>query len=157
MIVFRLSKSAYANDLSGKGAESGGGRWNSKGTPLIYTSESRALCTAEIAVHVPLGNIPFDYKLITLEIPDKIKIFQLDSKALPDEWKSFPHPHTTQVIGDDFVSRNEYLILKVPSVIVPGEFNYLLNPKHNEIKLVKIKSVELFDFDERLFVKGKVK
>ena len=55
MIVYRLSKSKYSADLSGKGAEKAGGRWNSKGVAMVYTSASRALCTAEVAVHVPLG------------------------------------------------------------------------------------------------------
>ena len=61
MIVYRLCKSIYKKDLSGKGAEIAGGRWNSKGYAILYTSESRSLCTAEIAVHTPLGNVPADY------------------------------------------------------------------------------------------------
>ncbi|MGB3529846.1 MAG: RES family NAD+ phosphorylase, partial [Saprospiraceae bacterium] len=81
MIVFRLSKSIYAHDLTGKGAEKSGGRWNSKGTALLYCSESRALCTAEIAVHTPLGNVPLDYELISVELPDHSLITL--SSALP--------------------------------------------------------------------------
>ena len=65
MIVFRLSKNIYANDLTGKGAEIYGGRWNSVGTPMIYTAESRALCAVEIAVNTPLSNIPTDYSIIS--------------------------------------------------------------------------------------------
>ena len=68
MIVFRLSKATYALDLSGKGAEKTGGRWNSKGIPMVYTSSSRALCTAEIAVHLPLGLVPSGYHLTTLVV-----------------------------------------------------------------------------------------
>ena len=71
MIVFRLSKAAYALDLSGKGAEKTGGRWNSKGVPMVYAGSSRALCTAEIAVHLPLGLVPAGYSLTQLEIPDR--------------------------------------------------------------------------------------
>ena len=70
MIVYRLTKAKYSHDRSGKGAEKTGGRWNSKGIPVVYTSESRALCTSEIAVHTPLGILPHDYMLITIEIPD---------------------------------------------------------------------------------------
>ena len=70
MIVFRLSKSRFSKDLSGRGAELAGGRWNSKGLPMLYTSSSRALCTAEIAVHSPLGIVPMDYEIIEIEIPD---------------------------------------------------------------------------------------
>ncbi|NQU32919.1 MAG: RES family NAD+ phosphorylase [Bacteroidetes bacterium] len=70
MIVYRLTKAKYSNDLSGKGAAKTGGRWNSKGIPVVYTCESRALCTSEIAVHTPLGILPLDYMLITIEISD---------------------------------------------------------------------------------------
>jgi len=153
MIVFRLSKSSFAKDLSGKGAEKSGGRWNSKGTPLVYTCESRALCTTEIAVHTPLGNIPLDYVIISIEIPETIKIQELDLKKLPNDWTSFPHPHSTREIGDKFVSDEKFLVMKVPSVVVKGEFNYLINPKHKDLKRIKIKSIESFDFDERLFKK----
>ncbi len=153
MIIFRLSKSIYAKDLSGKGAEKSGGRWNSKGTPLIYTCESRALCTTEIAVHTPLGIIPLDYSLVTIEVASRIKVFEIDLSKLPADWKSIPHPHSTQLIGDKFVADNDFLICKVPSVVVPGEFNFLINPKHKDLKFVKALSIETFSFDERLFVK----
>jgi RES domain-containing protein len=153
MIVFRLSKSEYAKDLSGKGAEKIGRRWNSKGTAIVYTSESRALCTTEIAVHTPLGNLPLDYKIISIEIPDKIYIQELAAEDLPFDWKSIPHSHSTQVIGDKFVTEGKFLVLKVPSVVVPGDYNYLLNPNHPEFNSVKIKSIEPFNFDERLFIK----
>jgi len=153
MIVFRLSKSKFAGDLSGKGAEKSGGRWNSKGTALVYTSESRALCTTEIAVHTPLGNLPLDYRLITLEIPDLIPIKVLQAKNLPDDWKSLPHSHSTQEIGDRFVSEGKYAVLKVPSVVVQGDFNYLINPAHSDSGRIVIKAIEPFHFDERLFRK----
>lgn len=153
MIVFRLSKSKFANDLSGKGAEKGGGRWNSKGTALVYTSASRALCTAEIAVHTPLGNLPLDYKLITIEIQDNIQIQEIASEDLPADWKSIPHVHGTQEIGDKFVSEGISAVLKVPSVVVQDEFNYLINPAHPESHRITIKAIEPFNFDERLFTK----
>lgn len=70
MIVFRLSKQMYADDLSGKGAEIAGGRWNSRSRAMLYTSQSVALCVTEIAVHVPLGIIPENYMLIHIKIPD---------------------------------------------------------------------------------------
>jgi RES domain-containing protein len=153
MIVYRLSKLKFAGDLTGKGAEKSGGRWNSQGTALVYTSESRALCTTEIAVHTPLGNLPFNYQLISIELPDDIQIKELGAGELSAKWNSIPHSHSTQVIGDKFVAEGKFMVLKVPSVVVPGEFNYLLNPKHPEFNKVKIKSIEPFNFDERLFIK----
>ena len=153
MIVYRLSKSKYASDLSGKGAEKIGGRWNSKGTALVYTSESRALCTTEIAVHTPLGNLPLDYQLIAIEIPDDIQIKEIAKAELPQYWNTIPYSPATQKTGDIFVVEGKFLVLKVPSVVVPGDYNYLLNPAHREFHKVKIESIEPFNFDERLFIK----
>jgi len=153
MNVFRLSKSRFADDLSGKGAEKSGGRWNSKGTALVYTSASRALCTTEIAVHTPLGNLPLDYKIITIGIPDDIPIQEILKEELPSDWKSIPHAHSTQVIGDRFVSEGIFPVLKVPSVVVQDEFNYLINPAHADSRMIRIIAIEPFNFDERLFIK----
>ncbi|MCF8302942.1 MAG: RES family NAD+ phosphorylase [Bacteroidales bacterium] len=150
MIVFRLCKSKYAHDLSGRGAELAGGRWNSKGVPMIYTSESRALCTAEIVVHTPLGIIPLDYSLVSIEFPDDA-VFEFQRPYLPENWKSIPHGNATQKLGDEFISNAEYLVLKVPSAIVEDEYNYLLNPNHQAIHNVKIIKIEAFEFDSRLF------
>lgn len=153
MIVFRLSKSKFAADLSGKGAEKSGGRWNSKGTAVVYAGESRALCTTEIAVHTPLGNLPFDYKLVTFEIPDDIQIIEISANEIPSSWKTIPHSHVTQEMGDNFVREGKSAVLKVPSVVVQGDFNYIINPEHPEAAKIKIKSIEPFNFDERLFNK----
>lgn len=151
MIVCRLSKEKYRNDLSGKGAEIAGGRWNSKSTAVIYTSESRALCTAEIAVHTPIGIIPENYYLAEIEIPDEIEIEEISISRLPADWNQFPHSHATQKTGNQFISDNKSLVLKVPSAVVQGDFNYLINPRHADFSKVKIKRTESFSFDERLF------
>lgn len=152
MIVFRLVKSKYSRDLSGKGAEKTGARWNSKGIPMIYTSASRALCTAEIAVHTPLGYVPDDYRIITIEIPDS-SVLEFNISDLPADWKTFPHPDSTQKIGNRFISEGNFLVMQVPSAVVQGDFNYLINPVHKDIRKVKILQIEPFNFDERLFKK----
>lgn len=151
MIVYRLSRGKYEKDLSGKGAKIAGGRWNSKGIPLLYTAQSRALCSVEIAVHVPFGVLPKNYKLLTIEFPDSAKIQTLSKKEFPSGWKENPHPNSTQQIGDEFSQTGEYLVLKVPSVVVQGDFNYLLNPNHSDFVKVKIIDIEPFEFDNRLF------
>ncbi len=152
MIVFRLCKSIYAHDLSGRGAEQFGGRWNSKGTPMIYTGQSRALSTVEIAVHTPLGNLPNDYVLVTIEVPDNLHT-KLEEITLPPDWQSFPHSDATQKIGDQFIRDGVFLMMEVPSAVVQGEYNYLINPNHPEFRKVKISKIEKFTFDERLFRK----
>ena len=150
MIVYRLSKAQYALDLSGKGAELVGGRWNSRGNAMLYTSQSIALCVTEIAVHVPLGILPKDYQLIHIEIPDEDL---LEMKRLPKDWQSFPHSNSTQMIGDKFLKEHKHLVFKVPSAAVQGEFNFLINPRHKNFNQIKIVKLEDFNFDERLFRK----
>ncbi len=150
MIVYRLAKSKYCNDLSGKGAEITGGRWNSKGTPLVYTSESRALCVAEIAVHMQLNILPVDFKLITIEIPYILTISVEHSNKLPKDWNSIPYSAASRKVGDEFINENKFPVLKVPSAVVPGDFNYLINPVHKLTNLIKIVKTEEFRFDRRL-------
>lgn len=154
MTVYRLSKGKYHNDLSGKGAEMYGGRWNSKGIPLLYCSQTRALCFAEVAVHLPVGIIPKDYYLITIELPDRGAVYELPEDDLPADWRSNPHSHSTQEIGDQFVSEGKYLALKVPSAVVQGDYNYLINPSHKLFKKVQVVSSEPFEFDSRFFLKS---
>jgi RES domain-containing protein len=153
MIVFRLSKSTYTADLSGKGAEMSGGRWNSKGTAMVYTSQSKALCTVEIAVHTPLGNLPLDYTLVTISIPDELTIQEITPDQLPINWNALAHIHTTQLIGDQFIKSAIHPLLKVPSAVIQGEYNYLINPRHPESRKISIQKNEPFNFDSRLFVK----
>jgi RES domain-containing protein len=112
MRLFRLSKSKYAYDLSGKGAELAGGRWNSKGNAVIYTGQSRALCTAEIAVHTPLGNIPTEYELVEINIPDSVSVKEIKILDLLSDWKSIPHVYSTQEIGNAFILEKKYLVLR---------------------------------------------
>lgn len=149
MIVYRLSSGKYKTDLSGKGAEIAGGRWNSKGVAMLYTAQSRALAFAEVAMHLPYGILPKDYHIISIHIPDTATILELSIKDLPADWRSNPHSDSTQKIGDKFISEAKYLVLRVPSAVVPGDYNYLVNPAHPQISLVKIQGTEPFEFDSR--------
>lgn len=151
MIVYRLAKKKFCNDLSGRGAELAGGRWNSKGVAMLYTSQSRALCLAEIAVNLPIGIVPDDYYLVEIEFPDSASILKLNLKELKSDWNSFPHSSETQQLGDDFVFKSKSLVLQVPSAVVQGDFNFLINPKHPEFYKITINNTERFSFDERLF------
>ena len=151
MIVYRLCRKNYSHDLSGRGAEISGGRWNSKGVAALYTSSSRALCVMEILVHVPAGIIPKDYYLISIEFPDNILIKTIDVKKLPANWNSNPISAVTQRIGGTFFSGQKELVLKVPSAIIKDDWNYLINPMHKDFNQVKINSSEPFGFDAQLF------
>jgi len=153
MIIYRLSRQQYINDLSGRGAELAGGRWNSKGIPMLYTSESRALAAIEIAVHTPLGILPSNYYLATIEIQDIHRAVTVDLDDLPPNWSKSPFLKITQKIGDSFIKENKHLVLRVPSATVKGDHNYLINPHHSDFGKVKVISTEPFEFDSRLFKK----
>lgn len=149
MIVFRLSKGKFRSDLSGKGAELFGGRWNSKGVAMLYTSESRALAFAEVAIHLPITIVPKDYFLISINIPDSAKIYHLADADIPIDWRSNPHSYSTQKIGDLFIAESKFLVMRVPSSVVPGDFNFLINPNHTQFKGIEIVNMEPFEFDSR--------
>lgn len=150
MTVFRLTKEKYKNDLSGIGAEKYGGRWNNKGTRIVYTAESRSLTVLELAVHVAFNILPKNYYIVEIEIPEN-SILEFDISLLKKkDWKSNPPIEFTQSEGDKFILGNEFLCLKVPSAIVEGDFNYLINPLHPDFSKVKIKTTSTFEFDERL-------
>lgn len=151
MKVFRLSRKKYAHDLSGKGAAIYGNRWNSKGVEILYTAESRALAMAEVLVHLSLSSLPEDYMMVEIDIPDSLNIGTLNIKSLGKEWNSNPLNLKTQKLGDVFIHSQKYCSLKVPSAVVKGDFNYLLNPNHPEIVKIKIVNITPFPFDTRIF------
>jgi len=150
MELFRLTRQKYADSLSGKGAAIFGNRWNSKGTSIIYTAQNRSLAMAEVAVHFTLQSAAQDYHMLVIYVPDDTSIFEIHSDNLPITWNSFPHTKATQVIGDEFIQNNAKLLMKVPSVVTRGDYNYLINPYHPDFQKVKIIDKEPFPFDGRL-------
>ena len=151
MEAFRLSREKYAAPLSGKGAAMKGARWSSVGVEMIYTASNRSLAMAEVAVHLTLATVPKDYVMLTLYLPDDISLQKLTVADLPDDWNAFPHPNSTQVVGDKFISDNKYCVLQIPSAVTQGDFNLLVNPYHSEFSRIKIIEIEKFPFDERIF------
>ena len=150
MQVFRIAKTAHVNDLSGSGARLYGGRWNRKGTAIIYTSEYRSLATVEYLVHVPLSILPSDLSLACIEIPDRISLKQISKADLPSSWRDYPAPLELAEIGTNWVLKNESLMLRVPSTVVENEFNILINPGHADMSTVKISRIDSFTFNRRL-------
>jgi len=120
---------------------------------LIYTSDSRSLCTAEVAVSLPIGIFPNDYEMLLIEIPDDIPILEINTRDLPEGWRKFPYLEKTLQLGDQFILENEFLVMKVPSAVIPGDFNYLINPHHPDFEKIKNIKKEPYEFDERFFKK----
>ena len=153
MIVYRIEREKYLDTtLQGIGASmSEGYRWNSLNTRMVYTAESRALATLEVSAHLDLNeDLPIDSYYVEIEIPDEITILEVDIADLPIDWDSKPPILITQSIGDDFVIYSEAAILKVPSSIVPQEYNYLINPQHPDAKKIKVLSTTIMNFDSRI-------
>lgn len=150
MKVYRLARKKYKIELSGRGAAMSGNRWNSKGTEIIYCAESRALAVAEIVVHLSLATMPKDYVMLEIDIPDLLVPQSLRKTKLSAGWNSFPHTLHTQLIGDEFVRNGKFCVIKVPSAVVTGDFNYLINPYHSDFSKIKIVGKSDFPLDQRL-------
>jgi len=152
MTVYRIEREKHLpTTLKGIGAAlTDGFRWNSRNTYLVYTAESRALATLEVSVHLDLSeDLPSDRFYVTIDIPDEVEILELMAEDLPDGWDEKPPILETQYIGDDFVFQNVAAVLKVPSSIVPPEYNYLINPNHPDAKKITVTATSSMAFDTR--------
>lgn len=155
MEVFRITRGKYAKDMSGAGAGQAGGRWNEKGVAVIYTSASRPLAALEYLAHITSISVaPAHLVLVTYLIPDKARMKTVDISALPKEWDYFPYHATPVSIGTAWAEKAETLLLKVPSALMAGEYNIIINPKHPDISMVKFRKIEPFQYDDRLQTKG---
>lgn len=153
MFVYRISRRLYANDLSGTGAGLYGGRWNPKGVALLYTAGSISLTCLEYLAHNFHLFDAEDTCLSKIYIPTPASIEELNPDDLPGDWQEKSYvPASTQQFGADFFHAGRSHILKVPSAIVPQEFNYLLNPLHPDHQNTIIQEqIHPFELDARLF------
>ena len=149
MIVYRVGKTKYAGDLKGEGARLFGGRWNNKMIGCLYTSESRALAVLEYTVNVNIDDIPRALTITTIEIPDK-PITIVNESALPGDWKLSPAPSSTKDFGSKLLVAAAAPVIRIPSAVIPAEFNYLLNPLHPDSKKFKIIDSSDFVYDVRI-------
>ncbi len=149
MRAWRIVKEKHAaTAFDGEGARLYGGRWNSRGTRVIYTSASLSLAALENLVHLR-PPVVFRYVAVAVEFDDRL-VERADTTALPRDWNEEPPPQAAQEIGDLWVRQARSVVLELPSVIIPGEFNYLLNPGHPDFKKITMSKPALFSFDQRL-------
>ena len=144
--VYRVCRRIHAR-LDGEGARQAGGRWNSPGRAVVYMAESAALAVLENLVHMSRKDFPTGYVVVTASIPDRVQVLDeltvrtnLDLRELGQ-----------RATGDYWVDNRMSAVLRVPSAVVPGEFNYLMNPLHLEFAQIRIETPAAFRFDERLF------
>ena len=150
MRVWRLCKSKYAaNAFSGEGARLYGGRWNYPGYPVVYTAESRSLAILEHRVHT--AEIVPQLVLIPADLPDTTPVTRISLKLLPVDWNTYPAPEELRQMGTDWITSAETAVLVVPSAVIPGDQNVLLNPSHPDFDTLRIGQPETFTYDRRLF------
>lgn len=152
MIVFRVSKKVHIKELSGIGAGLYGGRWNPKGINLVYTSSSIALASLEYLVHNYHLLSTAEICLAKIKIGTPKPVLELQTKNLPVDWNlQMKELQATQQIGKEFYLQQNDYILKVPSAVVPQEYNLLLNPLHkHHVRTKVVEIIDPFVFDQRL-------
>lgn len=138
--------------FTGEGARLYGGRWNSPGTRIVYTSQSQALAALEILVHLESEEILEHYAMIEVRF-DPLLITSVHKSKLPPDWRAEPPPASLHSVGDDWAAAGVSAVLQVPSAIIPDESNYLLNPAHADFSKITIGKPAPFPFDPRLLAK----
>ena len=152
MDVYRIVHKKWSRKLTASTNEA---RWNSRGQLIIYSAASRALACLENIVHRSGEGLAEVFRTMVIEIPGNIRIEKIDSKILPDDWEDFENYFITQKHGDDWLMRMSSAVLRVPSAIIPEEFNYLINPAHSDFKRIRLKKTERFVFDSRIVSRKK--
>ncbi len=149
MNIYRIVASKWAGEplmASGRPA-----RWNSKGVEVVYFAESRSLACLENIVHRSASDLSsVQFSLVVVKATENIK--EIKFKDLPAGWNGIDEIayRICRPFGDNWIHSGSSLLLKVPSVIAPGEFNYLVNPKQPEVKRLKIIEIFPFKFDSRV-------
>ncbi|MCU0325261.1 MAG: RES family NAD+ phosphorylase [Spirosomaceae bacterium] len=146
MVVYRISNPVFAQ-LTASGYEA---RWNFKESYVLYTSQNISLACLENVVHRQEVLLRIPYTLMYVEIPDDMSIKIIDYQDFPNKLIDLEDKSLCQNMGDDWYQSKETCILKVPSIIIPQEFNYIINTKHPDFKQIKLINKEEFWFDRRI-------
>lgn len=140
-----------ADDLSGLGAKLTGGRWNSKGVPMVYCSTSIALATLETVHYLRAGGLPFNRFLVRIEVPEAVWQARRILDPVPGGWDAIPASLSASRAGDRWSAAGKTALLVVPSVIVPDECNVLINPRHLDAAAITASTVRRWHYDPRFF------
>jgi RES domain-containing protein len=151
MRVWRICREPYAAEaFSGEGARRFGGRWNSRGVPMVYCSSSLALAAIELFVHLEPNLQPSDLVSIAAELPEGEPARRLEAGELPAEWWSDDF-EPLRALGDAWVRGKTSLAMMVPSAPIHSEWNVLVNPLHPAVRELRIEAAQPFVFDARMF------
>ncbi len=150
--VWRITKSKYATSAySGEGARLIAGRWHEAGQRVVYTSSSAALAALEVLVHTDTDLLPHTpFVAVPATLPARLKLLRLTMEELPAGWNALPSPPALRQLGAKWLNEGQTAVLAVPSVIVPFEWNYLLNPEHPNFRKITLGIPREYRFDPRL-------
>jgi RES domain-containing protein len=140
--------------LDGEGNRRFGSRWVPKGLPAVYMSATLSLAALELFVHTDPDLTPADLLAISADIPDDVIVQELALSDLPPSWREIPSPAELQELGRSWIVEGKAAMLSVPSVVVPAERNYVINPAHPGYKRIQVGEAHDFSFDPRMW-KGK--
>lgn len=148
--TWRITPARYQDAaFNGEGAKEYGGRFNRVGTPMVYTSESLALATLELLTKINSRSRAAGRVCLPVRF-DEAQVLVRDEDDLPEGWDARPYGPASQKIGDAWVCSQASLVLRVPSIVVPREYNYLINPRHPDASDLEIGKPELLDLDPRI-------
>jgi len=148
--AWRIVSANYKDKAyTGDGARVHGGRWNSKGVAVVYTADSLALASIEMIINLPAPKLLQKYVRISAQISSDL-VSDLPEVDLPEDWNSRPISPSTRAIGDSWVKKQSSAVLRVPSIVVPDEYNYLLNPAHPDFAKIEVGKPIIYYFDPRL-------
>jgi RES domain-containing protein len=152
--VYRIFKTKHTAAWSnGEGAFRYGGRWNLPGTRMLYCADTLSLAALELLVNIRSEELLHAYSFAKIEVDEQLVLPIEKFGNLPEDWNGQPPPRPVQQIGSTWVESMVSAVLKVPTVLLPGEFNYLINIAHPSFSLIRLGKPAPFNFDARLLKK----
>jgi len=147
MLIYRIALEKYAHKLAASGRAA---RWNPNDMEMIYTASSRSLACLENVVHRSQAGLTLVFNVMTIAVPDELTIVSIKKEDLPVNWQEYDQMLYTQQLGEKWINEKRSAILAVPSSIIEEEINYLINPKHDDFKAIRLVKTEPFAFDKRI-------
>ena len=147
MLVYRIVHKKYGKYLFASGME---GRWNAEGNKVIYCAESIALAFLENMIRRQGVGFNNDFKIMIIQVPDNMKISIINDKDLKSGWRDSDNYFQCQQLGNEWYEEGKTLLLKVPSAVLPEEFNFVINTLHDNYRKIKLVEVTTLVPDERI-------
>jgi len=152
VFCWRIAKKKYKDTaFDGEGSRRKGGRWTPRGVPAVYTAQTESLAALEQFVQLGDEGQNIHFVCFKIEIPDEVRIGEIDISSLPENWRETPAPEALKTYGAEWLLQGQTAVLKVPSALIPSECNFILNPLHPAFQRIIIGVPEKFSYDPRMW------